>query len=93
MEHRLCPREDIGHGSRRHRRDEQGQDRGHRQVEHQHLDHEDQTGDRRLKDPGHGARGTTTDQQHQCLLLHPKQPSEVRANGGPGQHDRRLRSD
>ena len=62
LEHGLGAGEDVRHGGGRDGRDEQGQDGRHRQIEHEHLDDEDQSGDRSLEDTRYGARGTTADE-------------------------------
>ena len=62
LEHGFGAGEDVRHRGGRDGRDEQGQDGRHRQVEHEYLDDEDQSGDRGLEDTRYSARGTTADE-------------------------------
>ena len=93
LKHRLRTREDVGHGGCRDRRDQQGHDGGHGQVEHQHLHHKHQSSDRSLEDTGDRSGGTASHQEHQGFLLHLEDTSQVRTNGRTRQDNRCLGSD
>ena len=89
-EHGFHARSNIGEGGCRHAGDEQREERCHRQVNHQHFEREDQSGNGCLEDACHGSGSTAADQQHECLVLHPEHASQVGAYRRTGQHNRRL---
>ena len=91
-EQRRITTEDIGETRRRDTRHQYGQKRRHGHVDHQHLKGEHQACYRGLEDTGNGSGRTTTDKGHQRLTVEMEDLTEVRTNGGAGQHNRRLGS-
>ena len=83
---------DIGNGSSRHRRNQQGEQRGHSQVYHQHFQRKHQSCNRCLEDTGNGTGSTTAYQKHQSAMFHFEDTSQIGANGRACQYNRRLRS-
>ena len=79
--HRLAP-EEQRHDRSRDSGDEQRQDRAARQVEHQHLEGEDDGGD----------GGLARQQEGGVLAVHPEESSDVGTDGRTRQHDGRLQS-
>ena len=90
MEQGIAAQEQIGKHRGCHTRYQDGQQRCHRQVDHQHLEGEHQTGNRGLEDTGDGSGGTTAHQQHQLFTVEVELLSDVRADGRASQHDGRL---
>ena len=92
IEHRGLAREEVGEAGGRDRGDEDGQERGHGQIDHQDLDREDQSRYRGLENACHGCRGATAHEEHQPLALQMEELAEVGANGRSRQDDRGLGS-
>ena len=92
-EHDSIAAEDIGKARCRHTTDKDGQQRGHRQVNHQHLEGKYQSGNRGLEDAGNGSRSATAHKGHQRLVVKPENLSEIRADSRSRQHDRSLGTD
>ena len=92
-ENRLEAVEEKHQRGGRDRRNEQRDDRAHRNVEHQDFEHEDDARDRRLEHGRKGARRTAAEQQRDVPVVEPHELADVRADGRTGQHDRRLGAD
>ena len=84
--------EDIGEAGCRDARYQNGQQRGHAQVDHEHLEREDQSCYRRLEDAGNGSGSPAAHQQHQVFLLQVEQLAEIAADGRSGKYYRCLGS-
>ena len=91
-EHDRIAREDIREAGGCHARYEDRQQRGHRQVDHQHLERKHQSCDRRLKDACYRPSCTTAYERHQRLIVQSEQLAEVGANGRTSEYDWRLSS-
>ena len=92
VEERLRAHQNIGETGGCDTRDEDGQKRSHRQVDHQHLEREDQSGYRCLEDSGNGGTGSAAHQQNHRLLVHAEDLSQIGTDGRTGKHNRRLGS-
>ena len=90
-EHGFLPGDNVGQRGCRHRRDEQGQQRGHRQVYHEHLQREHQPRDGCLEDAGHSTRRAASHEEHQRAVLHLEDATQIGADGRAGKHDGCLR--
>ena len=82
--------EDISETGCRYRCDENRGDARHGEVDHQHLDGEDESGYWRLEDSGNSCRSTTTYEQHQRLVVESEELSEVTCDTRTRKHDRSL---
>ena len=80
----------IGETSSCHARHENRQQGRHRHINHQHLQREHQSGNRRLKDTCDSSCRTTAYQRHQHFPVEMEDLSEVGTNGRTRQHNRRL---
>ena len=76
-----------------HGRNQQRDDRCDGDVEHQYLQHEDDSGDRRLEYGRQGRRRAATQQQRDVLVIESHEAGDIRSDGRSGQYDRRLRAD
>ncbi len=92
-EHGICPGHGIGDAGGGETRDEEGQERSHREVDHQHFKREDQTGDGGFEDAGNGARCAAPDEEHERFVVEVEPSAERRADGRTRQNDGRLRTD
>lgn len=72
LEHGFRTCEQIRNRSCRHTGNQQGKQRSHGQVNHQHLQRKDHTGNRCLEDTRNRPGGSTSHQQHQRLVVHTK---------------------
>ena len=81
-----------GHRRGRDRGDEQRNDRSCGDVEHQDFQHEHHARDRSLENGGQRRAGAAAEQQRGVLVVEPRDPSDVRADGGSRQHDGGLRT-
>ena len=70
--------------------DEQRQQAGHRQVYHQHFEHEDEPGNRCLEDTRHSSCCSAPHEQHHVLVAQPTSLTEAAADSTSGQHNGSL---
>ena len=82
--------EDVGETGGGDTAHQDGHQRGHRQVDHQHLEREHQSGDGGLENARDGTSGTAAHQEHQRATVLAEQLAQVRADGRAGEHDGRL---
>ena len=90
MKQRVSAYEQVGEAGGRDTGDEDGQQRGHGQVDHEHLEGEHQSGDGSLEDAGNGCRGATSHEQHDRFAVHLERLCQVGANGRTREHDGSL---
>ena len=91
FKHSLRTGSNIGNGSCRDRRNQQRKQGRHGKVNHQNFQCKYQSRNRCFKDTGNRTRRTTTYEQHQCTVLHLEHTSQIGADSGACQDDRRLR--
>ena len=91
-EHHVVAEEEHRHHRAGGGGEQQGQERAAGEVEHQHLEGEDQRGDGGLEDGGHRGRGTAGQQQGGLPSVEVEEPRHVRTDGAAGEHNRRLQS-
>ena len=83
-------RKDVGEARGGDTRHEDGQERGHGEVNHQHLEREDESGNGGLEDAGDGSGGTAADEGHERLVVQTEHLAQVGADGRAGEHDGSL---
>ena len=82
--------EDISETGCRYGCDEDRGDARHREVNHQYLDGEDESGYWRLEDSGDSRSSTTAYEQHKRLVVESEELSEVTCDTRTREHDRSL---
>ena len=80
----------VCHGGGSHGRDQERHDAEGGEIEHKHLDGEQQSGDRSLEDAGYTGGGSAAQQDHEGMLVHTEQSAQVGADGRAGEYDRGL---
>ena len=73
-----------------HQKRQQG---GHREVDHQHLEHEDKTRDGRLENTGNRCCCTAAHKDHHLFAREAEETSQVGSYGAAREHDRGLGAD
>ena len=91
VQHGVEPLEKEHERGRYDRGDEQRYDGPHGDVEHQHLQHEDEPRNGSLEDGRQGARGTASQQQRRITVIEPEDLRDIGADGRPRQYDGSLR--
>ncbi len=86
-EHGIHAVEQVGDGGGRDGSHQQRQNGGHGEVEEQHLNDKQNTGNGGLEDTGDGTGCTTTHQDHQAVLFQSEETSQVGTDGGACEHD------
>ena len=76
-EHGIAAKQ-VGEARCRYAADQNGQQRRHRQVNHQHFQSEHQSCYWSLEDACYGSCGTTSHQRHQRLVVQLKQFTQIR---------------
>ena len=92
MEERVAPHEDVGEAGGGDAGDEDGHERCHGEVDHEHLDGENQARHGRFEDAGDGGSRTTSHEHHHGLPPEPESLPEVASYGGASEDDGRLGS-
>ena len=86
-EHRLVAHEQVARYVGGDGCYEDGHDRRHRHVDHEHLEREHHAGDGRLVDACHGGGRSASHEQHELSLVELEDLSEVAAYGRSREHD------
>ena len=82
-----------GDGGGCHAGHQQGKEAAQCEVNHQHFQREDQTGNGSLEDAGDGAGSTAAHEEHHLLGVQMEQSAQVGADGRTRQHNRGLGTD
>lgn len=84
---------DIGEARCRDTRNEDGEQGGHREVDHQHFEREYESGYRRLENAGDGRRRTAAHKPDELAVVHAEQLAQVGTDGTARQDYRRFGTD
>ena len=91
-EHGRSAVEGVGDAGGREATHQQGQQGGHGEVDHEHLEREHEARNGCLEDAGYGPRSTATDEQHEHFVVELEHAAQVAADGRACKHNGRLSS-
>ena len=81
IEERFLTHQDITETGGRNTGDEDRQQRGHREIYHQHLEREDETCDWGFEDTSNGGTRTASYEQYHRFLVHAEYLSQITSDG------------